>query len=375
MKKLFTVLIVVALLLTSVACSRSSTTEEASYKGYNDSFSAVSGRGASNAPVVITTAPAPEITLTIPGSSTNYSADTDRMIVRTANLALVVSDIPGAVDQITNLAKTHGGYVVSSSSWRNNEVLQGSISIRVPAEDFDTVMRALGQLAVEVTSQTTSSKDVTEEYTDLSSKLKNLEAAEQQLIVIMAKATDVEDIIKVQAELTSIRENIEVTKGRMLYLERTSDTSLINISLEQSKLSVKFYANSNVVKAGEIVLFTVEVAGGFSPYSYNWDFGDGSTSTNQTPTHTYKSAKDYTVKLTVTDDRGNTDTETKTEYITVLPGWSAGNVARSAWQGLSAFGRVLVNILIWLGIFSPVWIIGGGIWFWLWRRHKKIAGK
>jgi PKD repeat protein len=42
--------------------------------------------------------------------------------------------------------------------------------------------------------------------------------------------------------------------------------------------------------------------------SYAWDFGDGATGTGVTPQHTYAAAGTYTVKLTVTDDRGGTDT-------------------------------------------------------------------
>ena len=53
-----------------------------------------------------------------------------------------------------------------------------------------------------------------------------------------------------------------------------------------------------------------------SPDSWNWDFGDGSTSNDQNPTHTYKEVGTYTVSLTVSNDAG-TDTETKTDLVTV----------------------------------------------------------
>lgn len=47
----------------------------------------------------------------------------------------------------------------------------------------------------------------------------------------------------------------------------------------------------------------------------SWDFGDGATSTQQNPTHTYNRPGSYTVSLTVTDDAGHTDTATKWNYI------------------------------------------------------------
>ena len=305
-------------------------------------------------------------------SDVGESWATERMIVRTGSMWLVVNDVPIALDQITKLAEGFDGYVVSSKRWEEGERLAGSITIRVAAEHFDDAIRALRELAVDVTSEDTSSKDVTEEYIDLSAKLHNLEATEEQLLRIMEKAEKVEDILNVQRELSRTRGEIEQTKGRMQYLERTSDTSLIEVHLNQAKLDVNFTANKKTVKEGQEVWFEGRIAGGFAPYSFEWDFGDGNTSTAEFPSHGYKAAGSYTVSLKVTDDRGNTDTETRSEYILVLPGWRAGSIASGAWNGLVTFGHVLADIFIWVGIFSPVWIVIGGIIYIIyWRRQRR----
>jgi len=298
---------------------------------------------------------------------------TERMIVRTGNLALVVDDVADAINRITGIAEGFTGYVVSSNSWREGERLVGNISVRVPAERFGDAMSAFRGLAVDVMSESTSSRDVTEEYTDLESKLTNLEASEAQLLKLMDKAEKVEDILDIQKELARTRGEIEQTRGRMQYLERTAETSLIEVHLQQAKLEVRFTASDSRVKKGEEVWFYEQIAGGFAPYSFEWDFGDGNTATGASPVHVYKSPGTYTVSLSVTDDRGNTDVEIRSEYITILPGWNAGGVAGSAWNGLVTFGQVLADILIWLGIFSPVWLIAGGVFYWWLRRRKRRA--
>jgi hypothetical protein len=320
--------------------------------------------------------PAPSVSVAAPSESSGATLDqqlaTDRMIVRTGNMSLVVEDVPVAIDQITSMAEGFEGYVVSSSVWEEEEKLAGSITIRVPAEHFDAAVGALRGLAVDVTSETTSSKDVTEEYVDLEAKLGNLEATEKQLLVIMEKAETVDDILAVQRELSNVRGEIDQTKAQMQYLERTSESSLIEISLEQSKVDIQLYANKATVKERENIQFYVQVSGGFPPYSYEWDFGDGTTSTGETPTHAYKADGSYTVSLKVTDDKGNTNSQTRIDYITVLPGWGAGSIVSGAWNGLITFGRVLADIFIWIGIFSPIWIVVGGIVYGIiyWRRRR-----
>jgi len=75
-----------------------------------------------------------------------------------------------------------------------------------------------------------------------------------------------------------------------------------------------FSATPTSGKVPLAVTFTDESSN--APTSWSWAFGDGTTSTAQHPTHTYDAAGTYTVPLTATNADG-TDTETKTDYITV----------------------------------------------------------
>ena len=322
-----------------------------------------------------TAVPAPSITISQPAyGSTNLTSDSslpsDRMIVRTGNISMVVDDVTGALANIAQIADGLKGYVVSSNSWKNGESVYGSITIRVPSESYDSASNSVTQLAVDVTSQSSSSQDVTEEYVDLGAQLSNLKATEAQLLLIMEKAVKVEDILAVQAQLTQVQSQIEQIQGRMQYLEKTSATSLINISLAEAKLEAKFTASAVNAKTGDDIQFNPAVTGGFTPYSYTWEFGDGKTSTDSNPTHSFSKPGKYTVTLNVTDDRANTVTETRTDYVTITQGgWSVGGVASGAWGALLWLGRGFVSAVVGIAVFSPVIIIVAVI-IWLLRRKR-----
>ena len=300
------------------------------------------------------------------------AATTDRMVIRTAYLTLVVDDVSASLQQINDLAESYGGFVVNSNISEDNNKLYAYISFRVNSDRFNDTLQALRNLATDVKSESTTGQDVTEQYTDLASRLRNLEASEAQLLELMNQAGTVAEILAVQRELTDTRGEIEVIKGQMLYLEQSSALALFTVTLEQSKLIVEFIAETRTVKEGSSIQFYADVSGGFTPYTYEWDFGDGDTSTEANPAHVYHSGGDFTVTLKVTDDIGTTDSYVREDYITVLAGWTASSVAESAWNGLLSFFRGMGAFFIGLGIFSPIWIaILVILYFAWWRRRKK----
>ena len=182
-------------------------------------------------PPMVTIPPAPEEGYKESGAGVLPSTAEERMIVRNGDMSLVVEDVTDARDEIAQLAVRLGGWVVSSQISGEEEEMRGWISIRVPDETFDQALTEIRGLAVRVTSESTSSQDITEEYVDLQSRLKNAEATESQYLALLEKAVTVEDTLKIYAALTQIRYEIEQIKGRMQYLERISAMSLISIDL------------------------------------------------------------------------------------------------------------------------------------------------
>jgi hypothetical protein len=166
------------------------------------------------------------------GMTGDISGAEERMIIRNGDMSLVVKDVVEVRDEIAQIAIGNGGYVVSSWVMGEEEGMRGSISIRVPDEDFEQVLTEIRDLAVRVESESTNSRDVTEEYIDLEARLKNAEATESQYLALLDRADDVEDILKIYDSLSRVRREIEQIKGQMTYLERTSSMSLITAFLQ-----------------------------------------------------------------------------------------------------------------------------------------------
>ncbi|NPA93711.1 MAG: DUF4349 domain-containing protein [Chloroflexi bacterium] len=159
-----------------------------------------------------------------------------RLVIRNANLDVVVDDPSKAADEIARLAKEMGGFVVSAEVSEREDstgtrLLYGHITIRVPAEKFDDAVAQICQLAQRVDRKVITGQDVTEEYVDLKSRLRNLEATRDQLQRIMDDAVNTQDVLSVYRELTQVQGEIEQVKGRIKYLETSSAMSAISVDL------------------------------------------------------------------------------------------------------------------------------------------------
>ena len=163
-------------------------------------------------------------------------AAVERIVIRNANLVIVVEDPSASTVSISELAEQMGGYIVSLNVYQSTygdgvSATHASITIRVPAEHLNEALAEIKDASIEVRSENISGQDVTQEYTDLESQLRNLEAAEEELREIMGSLTKAEDVLRVYENLRQVRQEIEIIKGRMQYYEQSARLSAISVEL------------------------------------------------------------------------------------------------------------------------------------------------
>ncbi|MGA2488880.1 MAG: DUF4349 domain-containing protein [Anaerolineales bacterium] len=248
------IFIFIALMLALTACGAKSAatpvyalpvpTSVQNLRSYN------AGAGATNEQSVAASAP----NAALDSSNTTKSvasevAIQDRLITMNVDLSIVVADPQKKMDAINQMAKNMGGYLVSMNMSQvytpsGEAAPQGSISIRIPATKLDNALSQIKEGVVDVKSENRSGQDVTSQYVDLQSQLTNLQKAETDLQEIMDESknytgnnstTKTQYVLYVYNQIVNIHGQIEQIQGQMKYLEETTSTSAINVTLIAEK--------------------------------------------------------------------------------------------------------------------------------------------
>ncbi|MCB2178718.1 DUF4349 domain-containing protein [bacterium] len=162
----------------------------------------------------------------------------ERIIVMVGSLSVESYHPAEVIDFVSQLADRYGGYIVDSSLEKGVDVLgdvstQGAITIRVPADRLEDAVGAIEALDLTVLKKDISGTDVTAEYVDLQSQLRNLESAAEQLQQIMENATDTDAVLNVYKELTKVNEEAEVIRGKIQYYVDVSSMSALTVEVSQ----------------------------------------------------------------------------------------------------------------------------------------------
>jgi hypothetical protein len=190
----------------------------------------------------------------------------ERKVIRNADLQLETANPEEAQQKISSIAESKGGYVVESNQSTSDLQIKKrdtvTMSLRVPADRFQSALDEIRSTADTVIMETVKGEDVTEEFIDVEARLKAQKALEQQYLEIMKRASSVEDALYVQGELAEVRGEIEKVEGRKRYLENQSSLSTIKIKL-QTPAAISASSSNFNSRLGESFAAGLDVALGF----------------------------------------------------------------------------------------------------------------
>ncbi len=155
----------------------------------------------------------------------------ERQVIRAAEMAVEVRSFEDTSKALVRIAESAGGFVADSNTVRVDPPY-GTFVLRVPALRFPQILDQVEGLG-KVTDRHVSGQDVTEEFVDLQSRVRNLQAHERQLITFMGRATRVADLLAIEQELSRVRGEIETLSGRLRFLANRVELATIQVTLRE----------------------------------------------------------------------------------------------------------------------------------------------
>jgi hypothetical protein len=169
-------------------------------------------------------------------------------VIRTARIALVIprDSFEDRFAQAADVASESGGFVATSTTRKRS----GTLTIRVPAADFDQALRSLRDLG-EVDVQSIEGRDVTADYVDLQARLRIAKARRQVLLRLMDRATTIAQTIRVQNALDDTQLRIEQVQGQINLLDDRTALATIQVDLREQGVQAARVEKASIPNAFE----------------------------------------------------------------------------------------------------------------------------
>jgi hypothetical protein len=160
-----------------------------------------------------------------------YEPVGNKMVIKDAELEVLVQSTDVAIAQVNQLTADYGGYIISTQSWYTDGFKHATLRLGIPSASFETILNQLRDIGLRVISETASGQDVSNEYVDLQSKLTNLEATAARIRDFLNHAKTIEETLTISAQLAELEAQIEQVKGQMRYYEGRAAYSTVTINL------------------------------------------------------------------------------------------------------------------------------------------------
>jgi hypothetical protein len=171
---------------------------------------------------------------TTPSNTPATEAPTKPHLVRKVDISLQVEDVAAKSTELQNIVSEMGGYLANlTESTRPTTGTEIRLTLRIPAARLDEVMSQLESLGT-ILSRNLATADVTLQYVDMESRLRNLDKTENRLLAHLERSGEMSDILEVEKEIDRVRSDIETLQGRINGLANQISFATVEVALLSS---------------------------------------------------------------------------------------------------------------------------------------------
>ncbi|UNQ73427.1 DUF4349 domain-containing protein [Infirmifilum sp. NZ] len=167
-----------------------------------------------------------------PSAPASTPSVSQRNITYSAEVEVSVENVSLAVTRAKSLAGETGGYVASVQLEASGGG-SATVTLKVPASNYRRALDALSGLG-RVDRVVERALDVTDQWVDLSARLRNLRAEEERLLQLLDKASSVSNVLQVEDRLSYVRYQIEFYDAQLRNLERSVVYATITVTFKPS---------------------------------------------------------------------------------------------------------------------------------------------
>lgn len=153
----------------------------------------------------------------------------EQKIIKEATLKFETDNLENSFSQIKKAASTSKARIINDSEGKDFATLFRNLTIKVPSQNFDRFISDVSKGVSYFEIKNISAQDVTEQYIDLTSRLKTKKKLEERYLEILKKANKVSEILEIEEQISAIREEIESKEGQLKYLESRVSESTVTI--------------------------------------------------------------------------------------------------------------------------------------------------
>jgi hypothetical protein len=157
-----------------------------------------------------------------------------RKIIYDGQVELVVKDVDATAKKVVTFVQEAHGYIAEQGT-TGAPGSQRSMrwKLRVPVDQFEALVQKVVELG-ELVQNSRTSQDVTEQFYDIEARIKNKKAEEKSLTKILDERTGkLEDVLKIETELSRVRGEIEQLEGKIRVLENLSSLATLSLSVRE----------------------------------------------------------------------------------------------------------------------------------------------